>query len=293
MAGSHLLNGRFLLFNSTKRVLVTAGLPLALLYYGSTASAQCNSFTPQFGNVSLQPGNPFQAEYSTTWTPAPRPYTTMLSPPALHSVARDSEGRVREERVAGKFKVKTADGVESEQEQHLITICDPVSQKLIRLDTLNKTATVMGSRPLGLPHSGLVVQRASPPFCSSYFKMYRLSPRFRSEDFGSQLISGVEAEGVRTWMVAVAAGSNEAQSPSSYQDRWCSEDLGAFVMQAFVTSRAGHRNETVLKNIERREPDASLFQIPPDYTIEERAVDTNLRPGLHPLENSPTSSSPQ
>jgi hypothetical protein len=280
------------MFNSKKRILFTAGILLVLLGHGSTASAQCSSFTPQFGNVSLQRGNPFQGEYSTTMTPAPLSGMTLPPPPALHSVARDSEGRVREERAAGKFKVKTADGAESEQEQHLITICDPVSQKLIRLDTLNKTATVMGSR-IVLPRPGFAMQRASQPFCSTYLKMYRSSPRFRSEDLGTQMISGVEAEGVRTWMVVDSAAGSAGQSPSSYQDRWCSEGLGAFVMQAYVTSRAGNRNETVLKNIERREPDAALFQIPADYTIEERAADGNVRSGWRSVSPNSTSTLPQ
>jgi hypothetical protein len=48
-----------------------------------------------------------------------------------------------------------------------------------------------------------------------------------------------------------------------------------------------------LKNIERREPDAARFQIPAEYTIEERAMDSNLRPGLRPLEISPKPNSPQ
>jgi hypothetical protein len=278
--------------NFTKRILFTVGILLALHCQGRTASAQCSSVTLQFGNISLQRGNPFQGEYSTTMTPAPLSRMTLPSPPALHSVARDSEGRVREERVAGKFKVKTADGAESEQEQHLITICDPVSQKFIRLDTLNKTATIMGPRSV-LPRPGFALQRLPQPFCSSYFKRYSSMPRMQSEDLGSQTISGVDAQGLRTWMVLDAPAASGAQRAPSYQDHWCSEELGAIVMQAFASAQVGRRNETVLKNIERREPDAALFQIPPDYTIEQRAMDSDLRPGLLPLETFPKPSSPQ
>jgi len=278
--------------NPTKRILFIVGIPLVLLGQGRTASAQCSSFTPQFGNVSLQHGNPFQGEYSTTMTPAPLSRLTLPPPPALHSVARDSEGRVREERAAGKFRVKTADGAESEQEQHLITICDPVNQKLIRLDTLNKTATVMGPRTV-LRRPGSALQRVAQPFCTTYFKRYSSMSRIQSEDLGSQTISGVAAQGLRTWMVLEATAGGGAERAPSYQDHWCSEELGAIVMQTFASPQVGRRNETVLKNIERREPDAALFQIPADYTIEERAMDNNLRPGLLPLENFPKPSSPQ
>jgi hypothetical protein len=115
----------------------------------------------------------------------------------------------------------------------------------------------------------------------------------QSEDLGSQTISGVDAQGLRTWMVLEAPARSAAQRAPSYQDHWCSEELGAIVMQAFASSGAERRNETVLKSIERTEPDAALFQIPPDYTIEECAMDRTVRPGLRPQEISPTPNSPQ
>lgn len=278
--------------NSVNRLLFAVGVLVILLCQGPAAWAQCSYRTLQFGNVSLQTNNPFQGEYSTTMTPAPLTGMTLPPPPALHSVARDSQGRVREERWAGKFKVKTADGVETEQEQHLIIICDPVIQKLIRLDTLNKTATVMGPR-VGLVQPGFTLNRAPQPFCSNYLKRYSSMPRMQSEDLGSQTISGVVAQGLRTWMVLEAPAGSGAQRAPSYQDHWCSEEIGAIVMQAFASSGAERRNETVLKNIERKEPDAALFQIPADYTIEERAMDGRIGPGLRPLETSPTPNFPQ
>jgi hypothetical protein len=276
----------------TKRILVAAGILVVLLCQGRSALAQCSYATLQYGNVSLQRGNPFEAEYSASMSPPPLAGMALPSPPRLHSVARDSEGRVREERAAGKFKVKTADGAESEQEQHLITICDSVTQKMIRLDTLNKTATIMGPRAVPARPS-FPPQRAPQPFCSTYLKRFSSMPRMQSEDLGSQNISGVEAQGLRTWMVLEATGGSAAQRAPSYQDHWCSEEIGAIVMQAFGSSQVGRRSETILKNIVRREPDASLFQIPPDYTIEERAMDSSLRPGLRSLETSPKPSSPQ
>jgi len=276
----------------TTRILLAAGTLVVVLCQGPAASAQCSSATLQFGNVSLQRGNPFQGEYSTSMTPAPLAGMTLPTAPALHSVARDSEGRVREERFAGKFKVKTSDGVETEQEQHLITICDPVVQKMIRLDTLNKTATVMGPR-LAIPRPGFPLQRAAQPFCSTFLKRYSLLSRMQSEDFGSQTISGVDAQGLRTWMVLDANTGTGAQRAPSYQDHWCSEELGAIVMQAFASSAGGRHSEMILKNIERREPDAALFQIPADYTIEERAMDSRVGPGLRELETSPAPNSPK
>jgi hypothetical protein len=59
-------------------------------------------------------------------------------------------------------------------------------------------------------------------------------------------------------------------------------------MQAFGSTQVERRNETVLKNINRIEPHAALFQIPPDYTIEERVMNGGVAPGLRPLGNNST-----
>jgi len=52
-------------------------------------------------------------------------------------------------------------------------------------------------------------------------------------------------------------------------------------------------NAAVLPCIERREPDASLFQIPADYTIEERAQDSNRIGPAFQLRTFPTPNFPQ
>jgi hypothetical protein len=160
----------------------------------------------------LQPKNPFQGEYSTTITPALLAGGALPLPPAVHSVERDSQGRVREERAAGKYQVKIADGAKTEQEQHLINICDLVSQKLVRLDPLNKTAIVMGPR-VGLVRPGFTLNRAPQPFCNSYLKRYSSMPRMQSEGW-EPTISGVDAQGLRTWMVIRTPGARRSLAPS-------------------------------------------------------------------------------
>lgn len=47
-----------------------------------------------------------------------------------------------------------------------------------------------------------------------------------------------------------------------------------------------------MQNVERREPDASLFQIPPDYTITESVMPEN-RPLLPQLIPAPAVQKPQ
>ena len=107
----------------------------------------------------------------------------------------------------------------------------------------------------------------------------------RTEDIGHQLISGFDAVGLRVWYVPLALAGAEPKQPTSSSDLWCSDDLSAVVQQTFVTAApAGtHKNETTMQNIERREPDPQLFQIPPDYTIVERAAEGKHAPLVHPF----------
>jgi hypothetical protein len=200
----------------------------------------------------------------------------------MRSVARDSQGRVRSDHSAGKFDVKPASGAESEEEQQLVTICDPVSQKVIRLDTLNKIATVATPRvitPRPLPE----INPAPHPFCSTYFKRFLSNPRFQTEDLGNKIISGVEAHGLRSSLLLPSPEGSPARPSPTYQEDWCSDDLAIVVMHASVSTSVNRRTETVLKNIERSEPDTALFQIPPDYTIEERVLPARPAPMLRPV----------
>lgn len=299
------------MFHFTKRIFLVVAILVTLLCQGRAVSAQCMSRMPGYKEsrgVSLEPGNPFLAEYSVSNSPSPtaRLHLPLPSPPGIQSIERDSQGRVRVDFSAGTYKLKAADGTETEQEKHLVNICDPASGKLIQLDTLNKTATVQGprfgilTRPAGVP--SLQTGPAGPasqvkitpqPFCRSYFNMFRESPINQWEDLGSQIISGVEAQGLRVSRALPGMAGKEGQTPSISEEIWCSEDISAIVMRVTVSTPGGHRQETLLKNIERREPDAAGFEIPADYTIEERAIDSKIGAGPRPAGTSPAANSPQ
>jgi hypothetical protein len=201
-------------------------------------------------------------------------------------VARDSQGRVRIEGSAGKYKTKSPDSEQREVERHVIWICDPVSQNSFRLDNVDKTATVQAprSRSPHLPPQRTPGFEAQQSFCTRLFAMRKAMRNARTEDLGHKLISGYNAVGLRDWHVPLLPGA-EAKLPTSFSDMWCSDDLGALIQQARVSvSPSGpHSSETTLQNIDRREPDPQLFQIPPDYTIVERATDGSRTPLLHPL----------
>ena len=86
------------------------------------------------------------------------------------------------------------------------------------------------------------------------------------EDLGTQTIEGVEATGTRMTFT-IPAGQIGNEGPINIVDeRWFSKDLQTVVMTRHSDPRSG---ETVyrLTNINRTEPDHSLFEVPADYRI--------------------------
>ena len=91
----------------------------------------------------------------------------------------------------------------------------------------------------------------------------------------AQTISGYDAVGVRPRYAPPLAREFAA---SNYSDLSCSDDIGALIQQTHEwKSRNGResKSESTMENIERREPDPSLLQIPSDYTVIRRAAEGN------------------
>ena len=211
----------------------------------------------------------------------------------LMAVARDSEGRVRIVRSAGKYTVKETDGVATEVERLSIIICDPTTFTLTTLDTANKTATVQPPRsnlPRIRPGQG-----KAEPFCARLFAMERRFPRFNVEDLGHQTISSYDAVGIRVRYAPLGATAGESRL-SGYNELWCSDALGAVIQQANESkSQTGseYERESTMQNIERREAEVSLFQIPSDYTILERDTGADRRSRPRQIPRSPSGTQPQ
>lgn len=261
------------------RVLIFLPLVmLAALILSRPASAQCGFLTQQFQSIALEASNPFVAEYSTTVTSSMLKTITPPTHTGLKSVARDSEGRVRIVRSAGNYTVKSSDGVVTEVERLNISICDPATGTFIVLDTAEKTATIRATRSTSVRIIKPLQSRAQS-FCATLFDMRRRSPRVTIEDLGHNTISGYDSIGIRIHFSPLLSTGGES-APSSYNELWCSDALGAIVQQTNESrsqSGKGFKNESTMQNIERREPETSLFKIPDDYTVLERA-DGGSRP---------------
>jgi len=97
------------------------------------------------------------------------------------------------------------------------------------------------------------------------------APDVKSESLGKQTIEGVAAEGTRS-TITIPAGAIGNELPiQSVSERWYSPELQTIVMTKRSDPRFG---ETVyrLTNIQRSEPQASLFELPADYTVNDMSI---------------------
>ncbi len=207
---------------------------LLLLGLAPWAAAQC-SIGSNYNGIALRAGRPFQAEKVTTFAHETQSQLTQPERPA-ELVARDSQGRVRTEMTGGKFKVEEGEGAGTEDVDRMVTICDPVSGKLVRLDTLTKTATILNRGPVSQrstpqPQGGTLIQR---PYCSMFAPVQSVGNIDR-EDLGHQSIEGYDAQGVRTTRPMHALLNGEGTAPSIATEAWCSEEWGITLLK--VTER--------------------------------------------------------
>ena len=86
----------------------------------------------------------------------------------------------------------------------------------------------------------------------------------KTESLGKQIVEGIEAEGTRSTLT-IAAGEIGNRLPIEITDeRWYSAELQTMLMSKHHDPRSGDTSYR-LTNINRSEPDRSLFEIPSDY----------------------------
>jgi hypothetical protein len=88
----------------------------------------------------------------------------------------------------------------------------------------------------------------------------------RSESLGKQMIEGVEAEGTKIIQTIPAGAMGNERPIEVLHEQWYSRELQMDVMTKWIDPHIGESTQR-LTNLIRSEPDASLFQLPSDYTI--------------------------
>jgi TonB family protein len=90
----------------------------------------------------------------------------------------------------------------------------------------------------------------------------------KRESLGKQMIEGIECEGTRI-VTTIPAGAIGNERPlETVREQWFAPELKMIILSKTTDPRFGESTYR-LTNINRSEPDATLFQVPTDYTIKE------------------------
>ena len=171
------------------------------------------------------------------------------------NVFRDAQGRVRRETTR-----TTPDG----QTATRVTISDPVAGMVHELDARNKTAF---SRPARFPTQAQIdganqAQTSRAPRRAAA----QTDANVKRETLAAQSMNGIIASGSRVTRTIPAGTIGNSQPIQSVRETWMADDLKVPLMTKTSDPRTG-TSTTELTNINRSQPDPSLFLIPADYTI--------------------------
>lgn len=181
---------------------------------------------------------------------------------------RDSQGRTRREQsLTGLRSLAPNAGP-----QEMVFINDPIAKTNYALNPTNKTATksVMPARvgrgpggppPADAPAGGPVPRERVRGAINSADMS-----NVKTESLGKQTIEGVVAEGTRHTITIPAGQMGNALPIQIVSERWYSPDLQVVVLSKHSDPRSGEVT-TRLANINRSEPSATLFEVPPEYKV--------------------------
>jgi len=175
------------------------------------------------------------------------------------NVFRDSQGRVRREITLAGFGPMASSG----QPKSFVIINDPVGGATFMLHPDQKTAEKI-ERPfarMGGPFREAMSERRN-----AHEQKEIANGNLKKEDLGTQSIVGVTAQGTRITRTIPAGQIGNEKPITIVREVWHSNDLQAIVMSKHSDPWSGETTYQLI-NIQRSEPDATLFAVPSDYTV--------------------------
>lgn len=253
------------------RVVLLAGLGALGLASGTTASGQTSRPCGAVNYVGVELSKPFTGRWVTksVFTAADGREESLEM---TELIARDSRGRVRFEKSVGFMRPRgereAAVSVAHERETPgsnkdatvtVIDIVDCPNGKTIVLQPNQRifSVTQMAAASVG--------NRPYRSMLSTF--LGKQNPRFLVEDLGYKEIDGIQARGIKVTQIGAEEDGEWNSKPIVVSEEWASEDLAATLVNIRSDARKGGSRTMTLTNIKREEPDASLFEIPPDYKI--------------------------
>jgi hypothetical protein len=226
------------------------------------------------GSAKTVTGAPYTATASTEMTQVLSDGNRIVNKTSA-SLARDSQGRTRREETIGTVGPWQVNGPK------MIFINDPTSQTNMVLDANKQIATVLkpgGPNAMSADGGFKVVTKGPGPGGLSAadagigFKVVTKGPggdspeETQTESLGTQTIEGVSVEGKRVTRTIPAGQIGNTQPIEIVSEVWTSPDLQVTIMSKHSDPRFGETTYQ-LTDIQRAEPDHSLFEIPPGYTV--------------------------
>jgi hypothetical protein len=174
---------------------------------------------------------------------------------------RDAQGRVRREVTLPAIGPLATPG----EPKSFVFIHDPVANSSYILHPDMRSAEKLG-KPFGGMRGGMhgamngnMVYRKEEASADGNLKR---------EDLGTQAFASVSAQGTRITRTIPAGEIGNDKPIQVISERWYSPELQIVVKSTRNDPRFGMTTYTVT-NIQKTEPDASLFTIPADYTVKE------------------------
>jgi hypothetical protein len=203
-------------------------------------------------------GAPFTASFSTQ-TAQTLTDGNHINRTTAGTLARDAQGRTRRDMTLSGVGPWAASG----KPKQVAMINDPVAGSHYILEPDKKIARQLGAmngkgKGMGKGHMRDHAKGAGER---------QNSLNVTTTSLGTQTINGVAAEGTRITRTIPAGAIGNEKPIVITVERWYSADLQTTVK----TTRSDPRSGVAimqLTNIQRAEPDASLFQVPADYTIQ-------------------------
>jgi len=224
-------------------------------------------------------GAPFTATFTTKQTQTLAD-GNQIQRSTTGTIARDSQGRTRRDLTLAGIGPWAASGRPA---PHVVMIDDVVANTQYILNPNTKIAHQVQPPPFGRHHGrkdGAFAQRGAPPPPDDA-EPDDAGPRRKdvvTTSLGTQTINGVPAEGTR-YTRTIPAGAIGNQNPIVITtEKWYSPDLQVVVLRKHDDPRTGE-TITQLTNIQRGEPDASLFAVPSDYTVKQGPPNFAFRTG--------------
>ena len=212
---------------------------------------------------------------------------THITQSSTGSVARDSQGRTRQD-----TPLPPLGALAPADAPHLVTIKDPVAAVGYTLNLTDKTAWkhVMLPSKAGIASTevstdAVVVRSAGngelpappPPTPGVGFMVQKriaeTAGDVTTENLGTQVIEGVQATGVRTTQTIAVGKIGNDRPISIVTEVWTSPELKTVVLSKRNDPRTGEQTFK-LTNIQRSDPDPSLFTVPSDFKLTDNGGET-------------------